>query len=196
MRFFSIMSKWRDRVFHRTQYPISEEDEQSYTRLFHAAVGGALTRWAIMETRLIFIASLLLKTNPQKVGLIFYSIINFQVWITVITELFPMAPEFEAFNRRWNKIFERLRAEKDYRDRLAHNIIVMSEPVSQPSPLDFRSKSQAFKPLTLEEVMTFRERVGAITDDLNALVDEMMARLANSATSQEKSSQQEPGQAP
>ncbi len=196
MVFFSTISKWLARIFRHAQYPISEDEQRSYTRRFHEAVGGALTSWTIMETRLVFIAAILLKTSPRKTGLIFYSIINFQVWITIISELFSMESDFAAFSPRWEKIAKRLRAEKDHRDRLAHNLVIKSEPGLQPSPLDFRSKSQAFKPLTLEEVMTFRERVGVITDDLGALMDKMMPRLAASATSREKSPQQGPDQAP
>jgi hypothetical protein len=74
-------------------------------------IGNAITAWAIMEERLILVASLLLKGTPQKTGLVFYSIINFNVWLAIITDLFPLEPDLTTFQHRWNKISERLRAE-------------------------------------------------------------------------------------
>jgi len=174
------MIKWLDRI-RRLRASLAESVEQSDVGLFHQAIGGALTTWAIMETRLVLVASLLLKLDPQKTGLIFYSVINFQVWIALITELFPMEPDFTAFQRRWNKIAERLRAEKDHRDRLAHEIIIKSDPILKPSPLDFRSKSRHFRPLTFQEVITFRDRIGAITDDIGSLLDDMRPYLGSSS---------------
>jgi hypothetical protein len=195
MRFFSAMLKLLGQLFRLPPDPLLEDEtaQHLYVSAFHQAVGGALTTWAIMETRLVLIASLLLKADPQKTGLIFYSIINFHGWIAIITELFPMEPDYEPFQKRWNKISKRLRAEKDYRDRLAHNIVVSRQPVSQVSPLDFRSKSKAFKPLTIEQVVDFRDRVGAITDALDSLFKEMQSVVS---PSKQKSPELNPDQSP
>jgi hypothetical protein len=97
--------------------------------LLNYATGHAITGWALMEEKLVLIASMLLKTTPEKAGLVFFSIINFQSWITIITELWELDQEFTPLQRRWNKLSERLRSEKDNRDRLAHHYI-MSENVS------------------------------------------------------------------
>ena len=78
----------------------------------------------------------------------------------------------------------RLRAEKDFRDRLAHTPVV--EDVDAPTLetrralamgniLDTRAKSRALKPMTVEQVIEFRNRVSAISDDLMHLLGEMKA---------------------
>lgn len=152
------------------------------------------------------VASLLLKTPPKKVGLVFFSIINFQVWIAIITELFNLEPDFSPFQRRWNKLYERLRAEKDIRDRLAHHA-VLSESVSdnptgrsvkKASRIDMRAKSRALKPLTIDEVNDFSDRIGDISDDLLKLVDDMQEHFDQilHPSSQRKSSEPTPDQPP
>lgn len=171
----------------------------------HRSTGAALTTWATMEERLIIVASLLLKSQPRKVGLVFYSIINFQVWIAVITELFGMEPDFASFQKRWNRTYERLRAEKDNRDRLAHNAAVSEDPSSDPlrqtvkkaSRFDTRAKSRSFVPMDTELVIQFGERVAAISDDLLKLVDDMTDHLESKApnASQDISSAPNPDQA-
>jgi hypothetical protein len=178
---------------------------QEEVEVLHRGTGSAITSWAIMEERLIMVASLLLKTAPEKVGLVFFSIVNFQVWLSIITELFELAPEFSGFQRRWNKLYERLRAEKDIRDRLAHHAVLSATVTDNPfgrsvkkaSRIDFRAKSRALKPLVIEEVNDFSERIGNISDDLLKLVDDMRSHLHHVAqsSSPEKSSAQAPDQA-
>ena len=153
--------------------------------VLHRATGNAITTWAIMEERLVMIASLLLKTMPEKTGLIFYSIINFQVWIAIITELFDLEPDFSPFRRRWNKLYERLRAEKDIRDSLAHHAVLsatvsdnkLPHSIKRASRIDMRAKSRALKPLNAIQVNYFSERIGTISDDLLTLVDDMTAHV-------------------
>lgn len=162
------------------------------------ATGHALTGWALMEDCLVILASLLLNTTVEKTGLVFFSIINFQAWITIITELFELDQKFSPFQRRWNKIFERLRSEKDNRDRLAHNYI-MSEnasgnplglPIKIASRIDMRQKSLKSRPMTLEQVVSFRTRVDAIADDLQSLIKDMTSHLLDpQPASPEKSSE-------
>jgi hypothetical protein len=177
--------------------------EGNNVALLHYATGRAITTWALMEERLVMVASLLLKTTPQKTGLIFYSIINFQVWITIITELFELDQEFAPFQRRWNKLFERLRAEKDNRDRLAHHYVMSSAvsdnplgvPIKKASRIDMRIKSQKAAPMTVEQVRAFQTRIEAITDDLLTFWKDMAAELGFSLPSQETPSAQPPDQA-
>lgn len=173
--------------------------------LLHYATGRAITGWALMEERLVLIAALLLKTTPQKTGLIFYSIFNFQAWITIITELFEIDQDFAPFQRRWSKIFERLRAEKDNRDRLAHHYAMPSDvsdnplriPIKKASRIDMRAKSRKAAPMTIDQVGAFQVRIEAISDDLLKLRDDMAAHLERgiASPSQEKSSEPPPGQA-
>jgi hypothetical protein len=116
---------------------------------------------------------------------VFYSIINFQVWITVITELFELDDEFRPFQRRWNRIFERLRAEKDVRDRLAYHYIMgenvsnnrYAMPIKAAARMDLRAKSIKSPPLTLDQVLAFRDRIDAIADDIQSLSDEMLKHM-------------------
>ena len=196
MGFFSaIIKRFAARPIGPTVHELAAQDpeklkaviEEFYADLnkfqisqLHRATGAAITRWAKMEEHLITIASLLLKSELGKVGLVFYSIINFQVWIALITELFGMEPDFAGFQKRWNKIYERLRAEKDNRDRLAHNAAVSedeSDPirgtVKKASQYDTRSKSRSLRPMNTDLVIQFGERVSAIEDDLQKLAEDM-----------------------
>jgi hypothetical protein len=149
--------------------------------LLNYATGRAITGWALMEESLVLLASLLLRTTIEKTGLIFFSIINFQVWITTITELFEIDEDFKLFQRRWNKLSERLRAEKDNRDRLAHHYIMsknvsgnpLGVPIKIASRIDMRSKSRKSSPMTLDQVLEFRTRIDAIADDLHNLIRDM-----------------------
>jgi hypothetical protein len=164
--------------------------QQNDVALIHRATGSAITGWAIMEERLVMAAALLLKTTPEKTGLVFFSILNFQAWISIITELFGLEPDFSDFRKRWNKIYERLRAEKDNRDRLAHHYVVSAavsdnptgRAVKKPSRIDMRMKSQAFQPLTMEQINDFCDRVAAISDDLLTLIDDMQEHLTSPNT--------------
>jgi len=199
-RFYELYRKSPEQLqaAHAELHAVLQKMEEGEATIFYRAVGGALTTWALMEERLVMIAAILLKTMSRKTGLIFYSIINFQVWLSIITELFKLEPDMSSFQRRWNKIAERLRAEKDNRDRLAHTPMLSSsvsdnlerKPIMKAPRLDMRAKSQAFAPLGVEQIMEFRGRIGAISDDLLKLMDDMMDHLKNVAppTSQEKPS--------
>src|ERR1700722_5538389 len=182
---------------------IREDTEANELAQLHRASGSAITVWAIMEERIVMVACLLLQTTPEKTGLIFYSIINFQAWITITTDLFSLEPMFADFQKRWNKIFERLRAEKDNRDRLAHNYAsaadVSDNPIKRaaklPSRIDMRPKSRALSPMTVEQINDFADRIGAISDDLLRLVDDMIHHRdkLQSQPSTDKSSARGPG---
>src|ERR1035437_1619609 len=89
-----------------------------------ASAGLALSHWATMEELRVGIACLLLRTHEaNKVGIILYSIFNFNSWLSIIGELFSQEPRYITLKPRWNKISERLKGLKDTRDRLAHHTI-------------------------------------------------------------------------
>lgn len=130
--------------------------------IFYAATGQALTVWARMEEELVILAALLLPVMTEKAGLMMYSIINFNVWLTIIDELFNLELSYSEFRSRWHKIAERLRKEKDNRDRLAHHPIShdpKGPALSKPPRLDTRQKAKSFTPLTLRQATDFALRV-------------------------------------
>jgi hypothetical protein len=151
-----------------------------------ANVGLALSQWAGMEDLLIAIASLLLRTHEgEKVGIIFYSIVNFQTWLTIIGELFSMEPRYIALKQKWNKISERLRGLKDTRDRLAHHTIYYGDKATtlagetslRPGRFDVRQKSKKFTPLDLDQIKKVIDSVGKVVEDLSELLNAMTALL-------------------
>ena len=76
----------------------------------YVVMGHALSAWARMEEGLVVLVELfLLSPGSDKAGLIMYSIVNFNVWLTIINDLYAQEPRFEAFKPRWNKISARIR---------------------------------------------------------------------------------------
>jgi hypothetical protein len=149
--------------------------------LFHRVAGHALTAWAKMEENLVMLVAVLLLVRSSKAGLILYSIMNFNTWLTIIDELFILEPRYIQFKPRWDKICASLRRNKDYRDRLAHHPIdresnddIKGKATSRPSRFDVRRKPQSFRPLTVDQVIQFSERIITITDELQDLLDEMI----------------------
>jgi len=94
-------------------------------KMLYAAVGQALSAWGKMEEHLVAIAALLLRASTEKSGLILYSIINFNVWLTLIGDLYEMDGALSPFQKRWNRISQRIREIKDKRDQLAHHSVQM-----------------------------------------------------------------------
>jgi hypothetical protein len=171
----------------------------------YTSVGQALSQWAKMEDSLIAIASLLLRTSEAtKVGVVMYSIVNFSVWLSVIDELFLLEPLYSPLKKsRWNKIMERLKGLKETRDRLAHHTIYSGDQAAtlagdtslKPGRFDTRQRSQKYRPLDYDQISKFMDSVSNIVVDLTALLN-AMTDLLNSETSQQKSSEQGPGQNP
>lgn len=147
-------------------------------------IGQALSAWATMEEALVVIFSTLLRVKPEQGGLIMYSIINFNVWLALIDELFVTDELLVSFKPRWNKLSARLRRIKDDRDRLAHHA-VGSEQQKKPGDLvdtflrapslDSRQKTQKFSPMDNDHIMEFTETVSEIAQELLALSKEMLA---------------------
>lgn len=142
-------------------------------------VGQALSGWARMEEGLVLVLALLLRTNTQKSGIILYSTINFNAWLSIIDELFVLDPALISFKPRWNKISERIRRIKDLRDSLAHHSF--RKPLSEsstsvtlrPSKYDLRQKSVRLNPLNHENISDFSDKVITISEDLIVLIESM-----------------------
>ncbi len=139
--------------------------------ILYATIGQTLSAWARMEETLVAIAALLLRLHTSKAGLIMYSIINFNVWLTLIHDLFSMDPILHVHRKRWNKISERIREIKDKRDQLAHHPVRESE--LRVPKYDTRHKTKRQHPLNAREVVNLSEKILAITDDTIALIEDM-----------------------
>jgi hypothetical protein len=122
---------------------------------FYSSVGQAISLWASMETKLVYIASYLLGTSEHKAGLILYSM-NFNTWLTIIDELFAIEPKYKEFKSEWVKASKHMKEWNDIRVRLAHNTVWDADDKQialRPSSLDYRSKSRNHKPLTNTEII-------------------------------------------
>lgn len=170
----------------------------------YTSVGQALTQWAALEDLLVGIACLLLRTHEaNKVGIVLYSIVNFNVWLGIIEELFSQEPLYLALKPTWNKLSSRLRGLKETRDRLAHHTIYEGDKAAtvdgdtslRPSQFDLRQKNKKYQPLNYEEISKFMESLHRVHVDLNVLLTAMTAVLRRE-TSQQKSSESTPGQPP
>jgi hypothetical protein len=157
---------------------------ESDRAILFSKIGLALTRWAKMEEVLVAIAALLLRTGADKAGLVMYSILNFNTWLTIIHDLFEMDDTLSSFQNRWNKLSERIRRIKDQRDQLAHHPVHGSEKIEglgaailKASAFDTRQKSKQLRPLDSEEVGAFAESVMRITNDLHSLFNAMYDAL-------------------
>src|SRR3954447_12305124 len=80
------------------------------TQATYATIGRGITAWSQMEGSLVHIASYLLDSRSEKVGLVFYSVSNFHIWLSIIDELFAMDPNFSPLRPDWIKISERLKS--------------------------------------------------------------------------------------
>jgi hypothetical protein len=174
-----------------------EQWKSLHRRQLFTNVGLALSQWAGMEDLLIGIASLLLRTHEgPKVGIILYSITNFNTWLGIIGELFSQEPLYRPLKPKWNKLSERLRSLKDTRDRLAHHTIYSGDKAAtlagdtslRPGQFDSRQKSQKYQPLDSDQISKFIDSVNKIMDDLRTLLT-TMTDLLNEETSQRKSSE-------
>jgi len=144
-------------------------------KTFYAIVGQGISHWSDVEERLIEVVACLLRTPEPKAGLVMYSIINFNVWLQLIDDLFVLDETYRSSLKQWRQIFEALRKEKDIRDRLAHHRLIQEgiEARLRPPVFDMRTKSQKMQPLTAEEILDFTERVTGINRAISALLETM-----------------------
>jgi hypothetical protein len=149
--------------------------------LFYSTVGQGISFWAIMEGRLVQIAAKLLKSPDERTGLVMYSILNFHIWLQVIDDLFVMDGTYKQSHKLWRGVIDDLKKENDIRARLAHHTRRIDgaekDPrkgiTLRPSPLDRRTKSQKFTPLTADDIVSFTERVTQLSDKLDIILQTM-----------------------
>lgn len=124
---------------------------------FYIGVGLSISRWSHMETTIVRIFSVIMRTEEKKAGIVFYSIMNFNTWLMVISDLIAIDPAFKKHAGNWNKKVDRLRRLNDTRVRLAHHTVwEEGEPLGlKPSRLDARPKSLAHQPMSLDEIVEF-----------------------------------------
>ena len=135
-----------------------------------SAVGRALTAWAKMEEFLVLLVAFVLPIRPSRAGLIMYSIINFNVWLSIIHDLMMDSETCAPMLPRWNKLSERIRRIKDQRDQLAHHSVKFADAQLVPSKLDIRTKTKSSRPLDIDEVVGFTDVVIRICTDLEKFI--------------------------
>jgi hypothetical protein len=156
---------------------------ESDDRVLFLTIGQALSAWAKMEEVLVIILALLLRTQSEKAGLILYSTINFNAWISIIDELFAIDEIFSSRKPRWNKLAARMREIKDDRDRLAHHAVRDDEHNGHfsgtigPGRFDIRRKSLKYSPMDHDHIIYFTKTVGKLAVDLLQLAGDMAAAL-------------------
>jgi hypothetical protein len=133
----------------------------------------------------------LLIVKTAQAGLIMYSILNFNVWLSLIHDLMALNPKLKPIQTRWNKISERIRKIKDLRDQLAHHSVSTKKAHLKPSQFDIRQKTKLQRPLNLTQIFEFIQAIVAICDDLEKFIEDMWPLLS----SEEKSAEPVPGHA-
>ena len=138
----------------------------------YAAIGQGITAWANMEAALIMIASMLLKTTTRKTSIVFYSIINFNVWLSIIAELFPESENHRKLKSKWNLLAKRLRDLNNTRVGLAHYPVYsgVDGAVLKPHEYNQTLKALGHKPLTAMQIMTWVQNVVDISNELTEFV--------------------------
>lgn len=148
----------------------------------YSAVGQAISFWASMEGKVVQIAAMLVGTTDRKAGLLFYSIMNFFSWLTIIDELFAIEPNFNSLKEEWGAISNKLRGMNDIRVRLAHHTVwdypEFDDAALRPGRHDARAKSQKHVPLTHAEIAKFAASIIDMEDRLFKLWEKMF-QIAN-----------------
>jgi hypothetical protein len=136
----------------------------------YSSVGQAISFWASMEGKVVQIGARLLGTSDIKAGLMFYSIMNFFSWLTIVDELFSLEPKFNSLKDDWGDISNKLRGFNDTRVRLAHHTI-WDYPESdglglRPGKLDVRAKSRKHLPLGDLDIAKFAQSILDVENEL------------------------------
>jgi hypothetical protein len=127
---------------------------------FYTTVGQGISNWARMEGRIVHLGAELLDTNVEKAGVVFYTVTNFHVWLTIISELISLDRRLKDVKKDWNHTSNRLRELNDIRVRLAHHTTwhtdrSQSDVCLRPAKEDYRSKSRGYSNLTASEIIAF-----------------------------------------
>jgi hypothetical protein len=154
---------------------ITQEDWEERSE-FYRSVGQAISMWASMEDLLVEIAALLLDTSEEKAGLLMYSIINFNVWLNIIDELFSIEPRYQTHKATWTAQSEKLRGMNDTRVRLAHHTALnhMDDQALRPGRHDTRIKSRKHAPLSEAEITDFITQLLDVDQALFSLRDAIL----------------------
>jgi DNA repair exonuclease SbcCD ATPase subunit len=178
-----------------TEVPTEEEIKEfegikkEAERDFYYAIGSSITTWSKTEGHLVYVAAMLLDTTPEKAGVVFYSIMNFYTWLSVIDELFAIDPKYQPLQSDWNAIAKRLKKLNEVRVRLAHHAVEHGKgieglladgddelrffPSLKPNKLDLRNKTQKHSPLQIDEVVEFVRRLVSVIEAISELIGRM-----------------------
>ena len=155
-----------------------------YTNTYEL-IGRGISTWAVMEMRLVQIASKLMGTTESKAGFVLYSINSFYSWISIIDGLFDADDKFKSSKVKWSNLTSDLKTLNDIRVRLAHQAVyigiyksVEGDTIAipeglRPSPLDTRPKQRKLAPLSDDEIKDFSVAVTAIHERLATIITEM-----------------------
>ncbi len=132
----------------------------------YEAVGRGITQWANTESLLILIGASLLGTSFEKSGVVFYSIINFNVWLSIISELMPKTAEYEKAKEKWGSLSEKLRRLNNTRVLIAHHPVDTDYPIVRPHDLNTTLKAIKSKPLDTSEILAWVEDVVKTSNEL------------------------------
>ncbi|MCV0385863.1 MAG: hypothetical protein K5821_05450 [Nitrobacter sp.] len=160
--------------------PAISDDDWSRQEQLNALVGHAISLWSNMETTIVSIFAILLRTEAGKAGLVMFSINNINTWLEIVTELFARDKLFSDFSKAWNKKAERLKRMNNGRVRLAHHSSLdlkgKMPAALRPSHLDTRSRSQAYQAMTMKEIDQLADDIAAMQSDLWDLQIQMVKR--------------------
>jgi len=151
-------------------------------------IGVSITAWSSMEGNLVYVATMLLDTDPKKAGLVLYST-SFHNWLSIISDLFNIDPSYHPLCSDWNKIEKKLKGLNDVRVQVAHHAAVDSAtvaddvfvsgdtkdifPVLKANKLDTRPKTQKREALQKAELVKFVKDVGLVVAAIKALTGQM-----------------------
>jgi hypothetical protein len=151
-----------------------------------------------MEEMLVGIAGLLLgRAELSKVGIIMYSIVNFNTWLSIIGDLFAQDTVYITLLPKWNKLSSRLRGLKETRDRLAHHTIYYGDNAStipsdtslRPGRFDFRKNARKYQPPDFSQISIFKLSLDQIHNELTMLLKTMTDLLNTDLLNRENTSQ-------
>jgi hypothetical protein len=172
-----LKQRWRRQIKPKSEALLDQ------AKNFYIVVGQGISHWSRMEESLVLVVAKLLRSSEVKTGMLMYSIINFNVWLQIIDDLFVLDGTYPNSQKKWRQIQKALRAEKDTRDALAHHAMVQIEEVHgdttgvqaylRPSRRDARNKSKKTKPLTLVQILDFTGRVNDVHEQIILLLKQM-----------------------
>lgn len=157
--------------------------QEATEKEFFELVGRAISLWDAVESMLIAVAGLLLRSSLKKVGVTLYSIQNFHIWLNIIDELFSIDAHLGEFRSRWSDISDSLRSLNDTRVRLAHHTFFHEQqdpnnPTLRPGQFDTRRKSTKYQPLEMIQIVEFMEALLKTMEPLRTLMNQMRERLS------------------